>query len=147
MLLYWVFFFKQKTAYEMRISDWSSDVCSSDLIARSLSPRPLIGFDDPPDDRVADDVGAGEAADVDPLQPFETRDGVGEARGRGDRQVDLLGVAADDHAAVHAKAGQEHLHLRNRRVLRLVENDEGVGERAAAHERPDRTSTRLKSSH
>src|SRR3546814_3114877 len=29
-----VFFFKQKTAYEMRISDWSSDVCSSDLIYR-----------------------------------------------------------------------------------------------------------------
>src|SRR3546814_2923274 len=27
-----VFFFKQKTAYELRISDWSSDVCSSDLI-------------------------------------------------------------------------------------------------------------------
>src|SRR3546814_36266 len=29
--LFFVFFFKQKTAYEMRISDWSSDVCSSDL--------------------------------------------------------------------------------------------------------------------
>src|SRR3546814_20239432 len=28
-----VLFFKQKTAYEMRISDWSSDVCSSDLVA------------------------------------------------------------------------------------------------------------------
>src|SRR3546814_5760554 len=28
---YIIFFFKQKTAYEMRISDWSSDVCSSDL--------------------------------------------------------------------------------------------------------------------
>src|SRR3546814_16478510 len=28
-----VFFFKQKTAYEVRISDWSSDVCSSDLAA------------------------------------------------------------------------------------------------------------------
>src|SRR3546814_12803894 len=28
------FFFKQKTAYEMRISDWSSDVCSSDLLPR-----------------------------------------------------------------------------------------------------------------
>src|SRR3546814_7893261 len=27
----YIFFFKQKTAYEMRISDWSSDVCSSDL--------------------------------------------------------------------------------------------------------------------
>src|SRR3546814_4586431 len=32
------FFFKQKTAYEMRISDWSSDVCSSDL----STPRALI---------------------------------------------------------------------------------------------------------
>src|SRR3546814_10371089 len=30
---YLFFFFKQKTAYEMRISDWSSDVCSSDLLA------------------------------------------------------------------------------------------------------------------
>src|SRR3546814_6565813 len=30
------FFFKQKTAYEMRISDWSSDVCSSDLLIRTL---------------------------------------------------------------------------------------------------------------
>src|SRR3546814_4273346 len=29
--IYYVFFFKQKTAYEVRISDWSSDVCSSDL--------------------------------------------------------------------------------------------------------------------
>src|SRR3546814_14648248 len=44
------FFFKQKTAYEMRISDWSSDVCSSDLggaalareaggLAKGLPPR------------------------------------------------------------------------------------------------------------
>src|SRR3546814_12653438 len=32
MSLLFVFFFKQKTAYEMRISDWSSDVCSSDLL-------------------------------------------------------------------------------------------------------------------
>src|SRR3546814_9306317 len=31
LLLLVFFFFKQKTAYEMRISDWSSDVCSSDL--------------------------------------------------------------------------------------------------------------------
>src|SRR3546814_9184397 len=32
LLLSVFFFFKQKTAYEMRISDWSSDVCSSDLV-------------------------------------------------------------------------------------------------------------------
>src|SRR3546814_12682148 len=31
------FFFKQKTAYEMRISDWSSDVCSSDLVIQPLT--------------------------------------------------------------------------------------------------------------
>src|SRR3546814_2072919 len=31
-ILFYFFFFKQKTAYEMRISDWSSDVCSSDLL-------------------------------------------------------------------------------------------------------------------
>src|SRR3546814_13748219 len=34
-----VFFFKQKTAYEMRISDWSSDVCSSDLAIASALTR------------------------------------------------------------------------------------------------------------
>src|SRR3546814_9826126 len=41
------YFYKQKTAYDMRISDWSSDVCSSDLVARAgegygvrLWPRP-----------------------------------------------------------------------------------------------------------
>src|SRR3546814_3218432 len=33
------FFFKQKTAYEMRISDWSSDVCSSDLLITSPGNR------------------------------------------------------------------------------------------------------------
>src|SRR3546814_5026214 len=33
------FFFKQKTAYEMRISDWSSDVCSSDLPVCSAADR------------------------------------------------------------------------------------------------------------
>src|SRR3546814_11545136 len=47
-----VFFVKQKTAYEMRISDWSSDVCSSDLnivagLTRSRRPRELaaVGID------------------------------------------------------------------------------------------------------
>src|SRR3546814_5301596 len=38
-LLYLFFLFKQKTAYEMRISDWSSDVCSSDLIGHLWRER------------------------------------------------------------------------------------------------------------
>src|SRR3546814_2478349 len=48
MFLFGVFCFKQKTAYEMRISDWSSDVCSSDLVlactaslAASYPDRPV----------------------------------------------------------------------------------------------------------
>src|SRR3546814_5075744 len=39
MLLFLVFFFKQKAAYEMRISDWS-DVCSSDLLRAQQSGKP-----------------------------------------------------------------------------------------------------------
>src|SRR3546814_20094353 len=57
------FFFKQKTAYELRISDWSSDVCSSDLIGGFRNHRHVDG------DAVAllDAArlqGIGEAADV-----------------------------------------------------------------------------------
>src|SRR3546814_3856455 len=46
------FFFKQKTAYEMRISDWSSDVCSSDLDARTDAgwQLELVQRGDDPDD-------------------------------------------------------------------------------------------------
>src|SRR3546814_1952367 len=39
------FFFKQKTAYEMRISDWSSDVCSSDLAALRFEHVAIAGDD------------------------------------------------------------------------------------------------------
>src|SRR3546814_17623995 len=39
---YVFFFFKQKTAYEMRISDWSSDVCSSDLKRKARQAGPSI---------------------------------------------------------------------------------------------------------
>src|SRR3546814_3447419 len=47
--IFMFFFFKQKTAYEMRISDWSSDVCSSDLLragskSTAVGQRPLATF-------------------------------------------------------------------------------------------------------
>src|SRR3546814_8788398 len=41
IFFFYIFFFKQKTAYEMRISDWSSDVCSSDLIFALLITWPF----------------------------------------------------------------------------------------------------------
>src|SRR3546814_20404137 len=60
------FFFKQKTAYEMRISDWSSDVCSSDLDQRDPHrhvrrppPRPTVPTRRPRTE-------AGQAADTPP---------------------------------------------------------------------------------
>src|SRR3546814_2656783 len=43
LLFIYFFFFKQKTAYEMRISDWSSDVCSSDLCSLSaMAAGPIL---------------------------------------------------------------------------------------------------------
>src|SRR3546814_10779494 len=51
-MLFFFFFFKQKTAYEMRISDWSSDVCSSDL---SMAPIAAVAA---ARDRGRDELGA-----------------------------------------------------------------------------------------
>src|SRR3546814_3063538 len=55
LLKYGFVFFKHKTAYEVRISDWSSDVCSSDLVGDTMPPvdrqplgrafQPLLGRD------------------------------------------------------------------------------------------------------
>src|SRR3546814_9560826 len=65
-----IFFFKQKTAYEIRISDWSSDVCSSDLM-ESNEPRPGSGIRKP-------------QLDVDPAMPADPNNVVcfgGQVRG------------------------------------------------------------------
>src|SRR3546814_13669286 len=78
------FFFKQKTAYEMRISDWSSDVCSSDLQATDEA------------ELLADDgehevgVGLGQEA---PLGPAGAEPGAGHAAG-GDADEGLDGLVA-----------------------------------------------------
>src|SRR3546814_8252128 len=59
--VYIVFFcFKQKTAYDMRISDWSSDVCSSDLAQRLQH----VCVDEPCDDIVRQFAAVWEAEDV-----------------------------------------------------------------------------------
>src|SRR3546814_9489577 len=67
------FFFKQKTAYEMRISDWSSDVCSSDLslMKRSMpriSARPATGTEGTTDSVAARVM---KPAPVTPAAPLE----------------------------------------------------------------------------
>src|SRR3546814_1669230 len=45
--MFYIFVFKQKTAYEMRISDWSSDVCSSDLLRTLDFGVPIRALDEP----------------------------------------------------------------------------------------------------
>src|SRR3546814_7644774 len=47
LLSVFFFFFKQKTAYEMRISDWSSDVCSSDLVLADDFATDGLAFTEP----------------------------------------------------------------------------------------------------
>src|SRR3546814_14783453 len=61
-----VFFFKQKTAYEMRISDWSSDVCSSDLI---LDHHDRVVDEQPDRERQPEQ---GEGVDAEPQQIEDT---------------------------------------------------------------------------
>src|SRR3546814_1684767 len=96
VLLYLFFFFKQKTAYEMRISDWSSDVCSSDLQT---------------DDRECDrERGAVENAELQIGKAEITLDGI-------DHQ-------ADDEAIEHREPIQQREHHRrvDRKSTRLNSN-------------------------
>src|SRR3546814_9799056 len=87
-----IFFFKQKTAYEMRISDWSSDVCSSDLLVAKLAFQKAQAGS--LDDLECRDPGIAEP--IDAAERF--RIGVDELRQRPEfaqqRLGERLGVAA-----------------------------------------------------
>src|SRR3546814_14968122 len=63
-----LFFFKQKTAYEMRMSDWSSDVCSSDLSHRVRGDA----------ERAGEDVGRAAGDHAEPGQPRSEERRVGK---------------------------------------------------------------------
>src|SRR5215831_17547729 len=83
---------------------------------------------------VAHYIDLGEVGEGDPLDVAQDLTGVGEARGTTSGQVHLSHIPGNHRLAVEAQAGEEHLHLLDGGVLRLVENDECVVERAAAHE-------------
>src|SRR3546814_7034426 len=88
------FFFKQKTAYEMRISDWSSDVCSSDLHA---VPR---AFDPGGRPRLWGRGARGGPADRDRHRRRPRGDGPGRRpRGEGRRLVSALGERSEEHTS------------------------------------------------
>src|SRR3546814_4507682 len=85
------FFFKQKTAYELRISDWSSDVCSSDLERHVLQSAAGIILE-----QVAQNVAARGNVSV---KPDEADPLVGSAHG-------LLGQFGADHIGLLVVARQ-----------------------------------------
>src|SRR3546814_10090945 len=85
------FLFKQKTAYEMRISDWSSDVCSSDLVAAARAPfMPELGHR--PALEPAQQLGA---------FALDAHRGVGEHRGAHRAPV--------AHRGAHVEIGRAHV--------------------------------------
>src|SRR3546814_947119 len=97
MLITIIFFFKQKTAYEMRISDWSSDVCSSDLTDGGSVTR-----DRPDGDRPQHHHRPQRAGDRRPAgkRPVAARDRAGQGGAR------LLAPRAADGAAP-AEVGED----------------------------------------
>src|SRR3546814_2521190 len=124
LYLCFFFFFKQKTAYEMRISDWSSDVCSSDLVAAAL------------------DEEAGDAAGAEQREGGVERD-MAVGVGRHLRHLDAGLPIGLEAGRLVALVGHQQ-----RRVLGRARH-QVMGERQpqAAIDHQDRKSTRLNSSH
>src|SRR3546814_5859206 len=127
-VLRWFFVFKQKTAYELRISDWSSDVCSSDL-ADAPADRPAnLGADLAPFGQLHDDMGA----DRELLLAFGHEAALGDVP---DPAVEQAAVAVVDDGF-----GVDPLPRRARDENLLLLGCHG-------HSPRDRKSTRLNSSH
>src|SRR3546814_8521960 len=79
-----VFLFKQKTAYEMRISDWSSDVCSSDLVE-------IVNRDAEGGWRVGHAVSGSNSRSLRPVLPSDMRSASGRAK-RSESHMEAIAV-------------------------------------------------------
>src|SRR5262245_33168203 len=103
-------------------------------IALTLEGSGFVGIDDLADQFAANDVGAGKGDMVDLFDPLEEADRFEQARILARRQIDLGRIAGHDHLALLAQPCERHLELDRGAVLRLVEDDDGVRQGAAAHE-------------
>src|SRR3546814_8078659 len=140
-MYYVFFFFKQKTAYEMRISDWSSDVCSSDLRARgALCRSPLDQC------RAADRGGFAKLRARKEARDDPQDDGVGaRRRGRCDRGGEEPADRQGEAAALRARGAIDPDDRRRRCGARrryIEDRDESIFGISA-----DRKSKRLNSRH
>jgi len=101
---------------------------------RGLERRLVVGVDNACHEFVPDDVLGGVDDVANSLDVSQEPRCFREARGLSGREVDLARIAGDDHAAVLAESREKHLHLHRGRILRLVEDDDRVRQRASAHE-------------
>src|SRR5919202_5708134 len=97
-----------------------------------------VGVDDLAHQPVPDDVGAGELREVHVLDVAEDLPHHPQAARGAAGEVDLGDVASHNDLGAETEPGQEHLHLLGRGVLRLVQDDERVVQRPAAHVRERR---------
>src|SRR5919205_301285 len=139
---------KRANATSRASSTWMPDSLLTSMLMRALPSFPgngmldpvalcfvpdAVGVDDVPHQAVADDVGGVQYGEADVVDSGEDLLDDAQARARSERQVHLRDVAGDHHLGAEAEAGQEHLHLFRRGVLRLVQDDEGVVQRPAPH--------------
>ena len=87
------------------------------------------------DERVSNDVPLVEFYDSDAFDVAEAFESIAETGLLRGRQVDLRHITRDNHLAAYSEACEEHLELECGGVLRLVEDDDSVGERPSAHKR------------
>src|SRR3546814_6286534 len=124
------FFFKQKTAYEMRISDWSSDVCSSDLVVDDITLTSLTSY-------VDSDHHQGIEGDGTYLQILDVNRNDGSIKSLNQE----LRLANDARSSFRWVVGANYEHSRVR------EDDEVNYADTTYSYVNDRKSTRLNSSH
>ena len=94
----------------------------------------VVGFYDTLDELMADDGLFLEFDFADSFYAFQDLHGLYEPGGCCRRQVDLRHVTGNDHFCIHSEAGEVHIDLVGRRVLRFVEDDDRIVQRPPAHE-------------
>src|SRR3546814_19343171 len=112
------FFFKQKTAYEMRISDWSSDVCSSDLLVGLGATDPLPHLSATGRVELTDPVIDGPVRQPGRVRPVARRQGVVQ-------RVDVSRCESVVRSRVHLAGGAGQGRHDHERLTRAGPGDEG----------------------
>src|SRR3546814_9266584 len=133
-----VFFFKQKPAYEMRISDWSSDVCSSDLTFLAAAGLERLG-----------ETGVGTPLDTEQWLPAAAQGAIGiECLAENARVLELLAAINDPPSMAEVRADRALLAelggtCHSPVAVHSVSEGDRIVMKVALFSEKDRKSTRL----